>query len=237
MGKILKNLRPFWKMVVVIILLLLVQAWCDLSLPQYTSDIIDTGIQNKGVEHILPKSVTKDEFETVQIFMTDKETTKWKDSYTKDGDNYKLTVKDSKSLNKLDDTLSDALLFNYQLSSVDEATFRTSIAKQMGTDASKLSKLSVAQIGQQMGVTLKTTQKETTVDKKKQTITYVDMRSIYQSMISAGKMDKESILKSRSQMMEKFNSIGKTTIHSMGIAYAVQADKDAGVNINSIQKT
>ena len=58
MGKLFKNLKPYWKSVLVIVVLLVVQAFCDLSLPQYTSDIIDTGIQNSGVEHILPEKIT-----------------------------------------------------------------------------------------------------------------------------------------------------------------------------------
>ena len=51
MTKIFKNMAPYWYMIVAIVLLLIVQAFGDLSLPQYTSDIIDVGIQNKGVEH------------------------------------------------------------------------------------------------------------------------------------------------------------------------------------------
>ena len=51
MGKLFKNLKPYWKSVLVIVVLLVVQAFCDLSLPQYTSDIIDTGIQNSGKNH------------------------------------------------------------------------------------------------------------------------------------------------------------------------------------------
>ena len=77
MSKIFKNLLPFWKSVIIILALLLVQAWCDLSLPQYTSDIIDVGIQNSGVEHVLPEAVTKEEFETAKTFMTEDEITEW----------------------------------------------------------------------------------------------------------------------------------------------------------------
>ena len=57
MSKIFKNLIPYWKSVIMILLLLFVQAWCDLSLPQYTSDIIDVGIQNQGIEHVLPELI------------------------------------------------------------------------------------------------------------------------------------------------------------------------------------
>ena len=49
MKSIFKNMLPYWKTIVIVIALLFVQAWCDLSLPAYTSDIIDVGIQNKGV--------------------------------------------------------------------------------------------------------------------------------------------------------------------------------------------
>ena len=55
MKNIYKNMIPYWKTVLVIFVLLMVQAYCDLSLPQYTSDMIDTGIQNQGTAHILPE--------------------------------------------------------------------------------------------------------------------------------------------------------------------------------------
>ena len=41
MGKIFKNMLPYWKWILVIVAFLVMQAFCDLSLPQYTSDIID----------------------------------------------------------------------------------------------------------------------------------------------------------------------------------------------------
>ena len=47
--QIIKNLKPYWKSVLIIVLLLIVQAYCDLALPDYTSKLIDTGIQNYGI--------------------------------------------------------------------------------------------------------------------------------------------------------------------------------------------
>ena len=81
MSRIFKNLLPYWKSVIVILILLVLQAWCDLSLPQYTSDIIDVGIQNGGVEHVMPEAITQDEYKLAQIFMTDEEKTIWQESY------------------------------------------------------------------------------------------------------------------------------------------------------------
>ena len=47
---------------------LVMQAFCDLSLPQYTSDIIDVGIMSSGVEHILPEEMTQEDFVSAQPF-------------------------------------------------------------------------------------------------------------------------------------------------------------------------
>lgn len=59
MLKILKNLKKSWKSVVVIVLLLCVQAWADLSLPDYTSKIVNTGIQAGGIENVSPTVIRK----------------------------------------------------------------------------------------------------------------------------------------------------------------------------------
>lgn len=73
MRKLFKNMLPYWHIIVVIFLLLGVQAYCDLSLPQYTSDIIDVGIQNKGIKHILPEKMPEEEYQLAELFMTDGE--------------------------------------------------------------------------------------------------------------------------------------------------------------------
>ena len=146
MSKIFKNLLPFWKSVIIILALLLVQAWCDLSLPQYTSDIIDVGIQNSGVEHVLPEAVTKEEFETAKTFMTEDEITEWENAYEEDGDHFVRTENDGDTLNDLDGDLSMALVMNYQMSMMDEATFKETIAAQMQIDPENLKDLSIEQI-------------------------------------------------------------------------------------------
>ena len=73
MGKIFKNMLPYWKWILVIVAFLVMQAFCDLSLPQYTSDIIDVGIMSSGVEHILPEEMTQEDFVSAQLFMTSRE--------------------------------------------------------------------------------------------------------------------------------------------------------------------
>lgn len=116
MSKIFKNMIPYWKSIVIIIALLFVQAWCDLALPSYTSDIIDVGIQNNGVEHIVPEALTAEAFEMAELFMTDEEADLWESIYEQDGDIYRLQVTAESELNEIDDTLAVPLIMNYQMS-------------------------------------------------------------------------------------------------------------------------
>ena len=87
MGKIFKNMIPYWKPLILVLLLLFVQAWCDLLLPAYTSDSIDVGIQNQGIKHILPEALTPEEYEKAELLMTDEETASWEESYALNGGN------------------------------------------------------------------------------------------------------------------------------------------------------
>lgn len=236
MSKIFKNLLPFWKSVIIILLLLLAQAWCDLSLPQYTSDIIDIGIQNSGVEHVLPEAVTKEEFEAAETFMTEDEIKEWENSYKADGDNYIRTENDKDTLNDLDDELSMALVMNYQMSMMDEATFRETIAKQMQVDADTLKDVPVEQIGQMLGIDLKTfTREKEDDDGNRNEVTCVDVRPLFQNMLDGGMMQKSDILSVRDEMEKSLNAVGDTMIRSIGVAYAIQCDEGAGLDVDHIQ--
>ena len=236
MSKIFKNLLPFWKSVIIILALLLVQAWCDLSLPQYTSDIIDVGIQNSGVEHVLPEAVTKEEFETAKTFMAEDEITEWENAYKEDGDHFVRIENDGDTLNDLDGDLSMALVMNYQMSMMDEATFKETIAAQMQMNPENLKDLSVEQIGQMLGADLTTfTRKKEDDDGNKTEVTCVDVRPLFQNMLNAGMMQKSDLLSVRDEMEESFNAVGDTMIQSIGVAYAIQCDKDAGIDVDHIQ--
>ena len=133
MSKIFKNMIPYWKIVIVIIGLLVVQAWCDLSLPSYTSDIIDVGIQNHGVEHVMPEKIQEEEFQTAQFIMTDQEKHIWNDIYKKKGDTKVLKNLSQDRLEELDEQLALPLIMNYQMSAMEEKTFEKMVASQMAS--------------------------------------------------------------------------------------------------------
>ena len=73
MLKVLKNLKESWLSVIIIVLLLIVQAACDLTLPDYTSKIVNVGIQNGGIEEVAPEMIRKSTMNSLLIFTEDDE--------------------------------------------------------------------------------------------------------------------------------------------------------------------
>lgn len=237
MGKIFKNMLPYRKAVIIIIALLFVQAWCDLSLPSYTSDIIDVGIQNSGVEHIVPEKLTKSEFKTAQFIMTDDEADLWKGLYKADGEFYKLKDKSSKELDEADEKLNLPLIMNYQMSTLEVGSFKKMIANQMGKKESELENVSVEQLGESLGVKLKSFKQEKEDDDgNKVKVDCVDARPFFAGMTQSGKMDKKSILSMRDKMSDTIDAMGSSLVKSMGVAYAVSCDKAAGIDVDHMQK-
>lgn len=106
MFKILKYLKETKTAVAAIIVLLILQAWCDLSLPQYTADIVDVGIGQGGIENAVPETMRKETFENIQLFMTGEERELLMASYSADQKgNYVLTSREEKTVEMLNQTM------------------------------------------------------------------------------------------------------------------------------------
>ena len=69
MLKMFRYMKERWYYLVMILLLLFVQAFCDLSLPDYTSDIINVGIQQKGIEDGVPEKIREESMDRLFLFM------------------------------------------------------------------------------------------------------------------------------------------------------------------------
>ena len=237
MSKIAKNMLPYWKSVIIILALLVVQAMCDLALPSYTSDIIDVGIQNSGVEHVVPEKITEEELQTAQFIMTDDEADVWKNLYKEKDGYYELKDLSEDKLNQADEELTVSLIMNYQMSAMEVDTFKKSIAAQMGMDEAQLADMSVEQIGQMMHVELESfMQEKEDDDGNTKTVECVDVRSVFSAMLQSGTMTKDQLLSMRDDMEDTIDAMGSSLVKSMGVAYAVSADKAAGVDIDQVQK-
>ena len=210
---------------------------CDLALPSYTSDIIDVGIQNSGVEHVVPEKITEEELQTAQFIMTDDEADVWKNLYKEKDGYYELKDLSEDKLNQADEELTVPLIMNYQMSAMEVDTFKKSIAAQMGMDVAELADMSVEQIGQMMHMELESfMQEKKDDDGNTKTVECVDVRGVFSALLQSGAMTKDQIFSMRDDMEDTIDAMGSSLVKSMGVAYAVSADKAAGVDINQVQK-
>ena len=116
--RIFRYLKENLGAVVLIVLLLVVQAYCDLSLPAYTSDIVDVGIQQGGIDSAVPEKISEATLTELKLFMTDDEIAAVDRAYQPDADgNYVLTAKDEDERDRLDAVFSTPMVVVSQLRS------------------------------------------------------------------------------------------------------------------------
>lgn len=104
MLKMFHYMKERWYYVVMIIVLLFVQAYCDLSLPDYTSKIVNVGIQQKGIEDGVPDTIRKESMEHLLLFLDEEEKAEIEDAYTLKDDVYKrndVTKEERDELNSI----------------------------------------------------------------------------------------------------------------------------------------
>ena len=141
MLKLLKQLKPYLSSIIVAILLLFVQAICDLSLPDYMSNIVNVGIQQGGIENSVPNIIKKSDLDKLFIFMSDENKDIVKNNYMllskeslnsndyneylekypvlNNEDLYKLNTKDSKNINELNNIFAKPMLIVSMIESKD----------------------------------------------------------------------------------------------------------------------
>ena len=98
MKNLFKYAASYWKAMIAILLILVVQAYCDLSLPAYTSDIVNVGIQQGGIEDEVPRQIATEEMEKLLLFVSEDDQQTVMDAYTEDNTSYKkdaYVLKDS----------------------------------------------------------------------------------------------------------------------------------------------
>lgn len=119
MKNIFKNLKQYWYFVILILVLLIIQAYCDLSLPDYTSSLIDVGIANSGIEHAVPEYLTPSGFYEVELFLTEEEKADWEAAYSYDegNDYYTLVSIEEETWNSLDEEFSKIIAIVYAMTS------------------------------------------------------------------------------------------------------------------------
>lgn len=131
MIKLMKYLKKSAGYVVLIIALLFLQAYCDLSLPDYTSKIVNVGIQQSGIEDSVPEKIRQTSMDSLQLFMDDDDKETVDSFYEEDGDN--LVLKDditSDERDELNSIFGKPMMIVSSLSSGSEEV--TAMLSQMG---------------------------------------------------------------------------------------------------------
>lgn len=123
MGRLIKYLGEHKVSMIAIIALLIVQAYCDLSLPGYTSDIVDIGIGQSGIEYAVFEEVSEETLENIMLFSSEEEVEVIKKSYDLNEDNGNLILNEygEENIAKLDKIMSSSLFFIASMSYMDEA--------------------------------------------------------------------------------------------------------------------
>ena len=112
--QIIKNLKPYWKSVLIIVLLLIVQAYCDLALPDYTSKLIDTGIQNYGIDHCSPLQIPEKAYTVIKGFMDEDDVMVWEKYYEQSDDGiYRMTDDGKNHIDEIDQACMEPMMMYY----------------------------------------------------------------------------------------------------------------------------
>ena len=136
MGKLMKYLGRYKLQCLLVLVLLVVQAVCDLALPDYTADIVDTGIMQKGVDRVSPAIISEESMDSVKLFMKEDEYAYVKDCYdlvdsvkdtdalplkdkTAEGKVYKRRDLDDQKLDMLDVNMKKAIAVCYMAAQTD----------------------------------------------------------------------------------------------------------------------
>lgn len=173
MKHIFENLKKYWYFVILILALLVVQAYCDLSLPDYTSNIIDVGIVNGGVEHQMPEFITENSYNSLKLFLNEQETKDWDNAYefSKSDKAYKLKNTDKDNLEELDSEFGNVIAVYYMMSSQQDSQF-----KNMSGNAQQMTPEQQQEMAKKL--------QEFGVDPQSPTLMY-DLRKVFEKKLSS----------------------------------------------------
>lgn len=206
MLKIFGYLKGHLPSVMAIILLLIFQAYCDLALPQYTSQVVDVGIQQNGLAHNSPQYIKSSELEKILLFMSREDGSAVKDAYEADKKEGVLCRKDmeEEQLDALDTLLREPEVMVLSLSAESKEAEKAkedmaaAMAQASGMDAAVFADMDFFELLEQLPL--------------------------------------EQRLEMRKEMMEKIGAASDSILNQMAINYAGNVYADAGYDLSVLQR-
>lgn len=227
MIKILKFAKKQWYIMIAIIVLLFVQANCELALPEYTSNIVDIGIQYSGIERPVPEAIRERSFNNLLLF-TNEEERSFITEYYKKIDKDSLSKEEYKTYLSKYPALKDEPLYM-----LDEDKFSHSKKEK----EEQLDKLAESFIPAEMLMTMFTSEEEKSVEMRKQmfesmNIPYDENMDLF-ALFS--QFPEDAISSIRSGMEEKMGDMSEMLGKSVATTF-VQAEYEAiGIDLNEYQ--
>ena len=212
-----KNFKGHMPMVFTIIAFLFIQAMYDLSLPDYTASLIDTGINNSGIEYATPEKISEESYQGIAMWMTDKEKSKWESAYKKQSNgNYKLKDKSKENMEKLDKTFSEPILVYSMISQAQDK------------------KNNNENTGQDMSEYMKEIDMDSLDNQAKMDLAAVQNGTMTQEQFMAAHFDliRDTV---RDKMGSAIDSMGDSLVQSSAISFVKKEYKKIGVDVETKQ--
>lgn len=234
MKNLFKYAASYWKAMIAIVLILVVQAYCDLSLPAYTSDIVNVGIQQGGIEDEVPRQIATEEMEKLLLFVSEDDQQTVLDAYTEDNTSYKkeaYVLKDSvaEEENTMED-LKDILQIPMMMTSGIESGSDTT--KQM---EDKLKE----QMSQGMAQNMPQGADQTTPEGMPQGESQAESQSVSLDDMSMFDLLKMLPVEQRTVMVEKIEEqmleMPDTILDQAAVSFCKSAYKDLGMDMDQTQ--
>ena len=234
MKNLFKYAASYWKAMIAIVLILVVQAYCDLSLPAYTSDIVNVGIQQGGIEDEVPRQIATEEMEKLLLFVSEDDQQTVMDVYTEDNTSYKkeaYVLKDSvaeeeNTMENLKDILQIPMMMTSGIESGSDTT------KQM---EDKLKE----QMSQGMAQSMPQGADQTMPEGMPQSESQTESQAVSLDDMSMFDLLKMLPAEQRATMVEKIeeqmSEMPDTILDQASVSFCRSAYKDLGMNMDQTQ--
>ena len=234
MKNLFKYAASYWKAMIAIVLILVVQAYCDLSLPAYTSDIVNVGIQQGGMEDEVPRQIATEEMEKLLLFVSEDDQQTVMDAYTEDNTSYKkeaYVLKDSvaeeeNTMENLKDILQIPMMMTSGIESGSDTTKRME---------DKLKE----QMSQGMAQSMPQGADQTMPEGMSQSESQTESQAVSLDDMSMFDLLKMLPAEQRATMVEKIeeqmSEMPDTILDQASVSFCRSAYKDLGMNMDQTQ--
>lgn len=219
MLKVLKYLKKTWISVIVIVALLCVQAAADLALPDYTSKIVNVGIQQGGIDAAIPEAISKDEMDNLLMFTNDD---------SKILDCYKLVSKDTVSNDEYNNYLKE-----YPTLENEEVYVLNKLNKDQKNNLEEMLKKPLVQVylmqNDQMQEKIKESLFANVPEPQKEAMKDMELMDILKTM------PEENLEKITSNINEQIDNMQGTIVDQAAISSVKEEYKKLNMDVDKIQ--